>query len=55
MLTGGNWLEILKLNIALYKHHDDIHDQAGIVQRVVNVVFLNIDKPGCMWRERSCI
>lgn len=39
MLIGGGWLEILKLNIALYKHHNDIHDQAGTVQTVINVVF----------------
>lgn len=38
--------------IVLYKHHDDIHNQSGIVQTIADALSFSKDKPGYMWGER---
>lgn len=66
MPAGGNWVNNMhgSLNcyyskkkacnciIVLYKPHDDIHGQSGIVQTVADVLSFNKSKPGYVWGKR---
>lgn len=66
MPAGGNWVNNMHGNlncyyskkrasnciIVLYKQHDDIHGQSGIIQTVADVLSLNKSKPGYVWGKR---